>query len=55
MMPQFLATFYFLFFLQVSFETSKVDDYYVYSYVHIIYLFILYIYVLCLYVFEDLK
>ena len=54
-MPQFMATFYFLFFLQVSFETSKVDDYYVYSYVHIfIYLYYIYIYVLCLYVFEDL-
>jgi len=33
MVPQFLATFYVLLFLQVSFKTSKVDDYYIYSYV----------------------
>lgn len=33
MVPQFLATFYFVLFLQVSFKTSKVDDYYIYSYV----------------------
>ena len=46
MMPQFMATFYFLFFLQVSFETSKVDDYYVYSYVHI-FIYLYYIYIVC--------
>ena len=33
MVPQFLATFYVVLFLQVSFKTSKVDDYYIYSYV----------------------
>ena len=33
MVSQFLDTFYFLLFLQVSFKTSKVDDYYIYSYV----------------------